>query len=130
MRIQLTLFCLLMSVNIFAVDDKAMQDLFKKYDLVMDQKKIELIDEVFSEKFIKESGGKSELISKIKDLTPPPSSVQKSSMTWKKGKGETIHARVKEVSLEKHKKESETTEFIVVIENSKPKIDGTISDAE
>lgn len=128
MRIQLILFFILFSLKSFAVDDKSIQDLFKKYDQVMDQKKTELIDEVFSQKFIKDSGGKQELIDKIKDLTVPPSP-QETKVTWKKGKGELILARSQSASSNKSKQKS-TTEYIVVIENGKPKIDGTLSDAD
>ena len=130
MRIQLIITALLFSLSSFAVDDKSMKELFKNYDLVMDQKKIELIDEVFTKKFIKDSGGKEELIQKIKGLTSPPPSQPESKMTWKKGnEGEVYLAKVKEVSVNK-KKDSHEAEFIVLIEDGKPKIDGTMSDAD
>lgn len=130
MRIQLIITALLFSLNCLAVDDKTMKELFKNYDLVMDQKKTELIDEVFTKKFIKESGGKEDLIQKIKELTPPPPSQPQSKMTWKKGQtGDIYLAKVKEVSTNK-KKESHEAEFIVLIEDGKPKIDGTMSDAD
>lgn len=128
MRIQIILLLIAFAANAFAVDDKSINELFKKYDLVMDQKKIELIDEVFSQKFIKESGGKEELISKIKGL-PEQLVSPKTNITWKKGKGNIILARMKEVSSDK-RKTHQATEFIVVMEDSKPKIDGTLSDAE
>ena len=129
MRILLIL-SLCLSMNAFATDDKSMQELFKKYDSVMDQKKIELIDDVFSKKFISESGGKQELIDKIKEL-PNMLAVTKTEMTWKKGhKGETYFARVKDVSSNKKKDASPVTEFVVIKEDGKLKIDGTVGDAE
>ena len=128
MRIQLIIISFLLSLNVFAVDDKSIQDLFKKYDLVMDNKKVELIDEVFSQKFIKDSGGKQELIEKIKELTPPPSP-RPTKVTWKEGKGNLILARTQASAVNKSKHQT-TTEYIVVIENGKPKIDGTLSDAD
>lgn len=129
MRIQLIIFTALFSISAMAVDDKSMKELFAKYDQVMDQKKTELIDEVFTKKFIRDSGGKQELIDKIKELTTPPSQ-PKSSMTWKKGqKGEVYLAKVKEVSSNKSKAAHEA-EFIVITEDGKLKIDGTLSDGD
>lgn len=129
MRIQLIILTALISFNVIAVDDKSMQELFKKYDSVMDHKKIELIEEVFTKKFIYQSGGKDELIEKIKELETPPSNT-KTSMTWKKGtKGTMYFAKVKEVSPNKNKKGDHEAEFIVVEEDGKLKIDGTLSDS-
>ena len=130
MRIQLILTFILISFNVLATDDKSMQDLFSKYDLVMDHKKIELIDEVFTQKFIKEAGGKEELIEKIKELSPANAkSVEKPKLTWKKGlKSEIYFATVKNPSPNKSKKENQESEFIVMKEDGKLKIDGTISD--
>lgn len=129
MRIQLIIFFTLFSLSAFAVDDKSMKELFSKYDQVMDQKKTDLIDEVFSKKFIRDSGGKEELIGKIKELATPPSQ-NKTSMTWKKGlKGDVYLAKVKEISANKMKKDSPESEFIVITEDGKLKIDGTMSDS-
>jgi hypothetical protein len=105
-----------------------MQELFKKYDLVMDQKKVELIDEVFTKKFIQDSGGKDELIEKIKELSSPPSSSE-SKMSWKKGqKGKIYLAKVKETSSNKNKTKGHEAEFIVLEEDGRLKIHGTLSD--
>lgn len=132
MHIQLIILLSLFAGNVFAVDDKSMQELFARYNAVMDMKKVELIDEVFTERFIKGSGGKDELIEKIKDLPTPAnkSLLPKLKMSWKKGvKGGVYLAKVKEASLEKSKKsEVHETEFIVVKEDGKLKIDGTLSD--
>jgi hypothetical protein len=129
MRILLIVFSALFSLNIQALDDKSMQELFKKYDAVIDTKKVDLIDEVFTEKFIRNSGGKKELTEKIQELSHPKGSPPKTKMTWRKGlKGKIYFAKVKEVSSKKSKTESEETEFIVVEENGKLKIDGTLSD--
>jgi hypothetical protein len=124
MRFQLIILTLLISFSAIAVDDKSMQELFKKYDLVMDQKKIELVDEVFTKKFIRDSGGKKELVDKIKELTVPANRAAiKKQMTWKKGqKGELYLAKVK--------KEKHETEFIVIKEDGKLKIEGTLSDGD
>jgi hypothetical protein len=88
----------------------------------MDGKKVELIDEVFTKKFIASSGGKNELSKKILTLKPSKKkSPDASLMSWRKGiKGEIYFAKYK----------SETTsEFIVVKEDGKLKINGTLSDA-
>ncbi len=127
MRIQLILILSLFSLSAFAVDDKSMQELFSKYDSLMDQKKVDLIDEVFTQKFIRDSGGKQELTDKIKELATPPSPI-KTKMSWSKGqKGEIYLAKVKEISSNK-KKDSHEAEFIVIKEDGKLKIDGTMSD--
>lgn len=130
MRIQLILTTLLFSSLTFAVDDKSMKDLFAKYDLVMDQKKVELIDEIFTEKFIKASGGKEELISKIKELpTPKEKNLPAPQTTWRKGlKGNVYFAKVKEVSANKSKQAPHEAEFLVIEDNGKLKIDGTLGD--
>lgn len=130
MRIQLIMLSVLFSLNTHAVDDASMQELFKKYDLVMDQKKVELIDEVFSKKFIHDSGGKKDLIEKIQGLDTPPNA-PKTKMTWKKGtKGTMYFAKVRGVSSEKSKSSGHEAEFIVIEEDGKPKINGTISDGD
>ena len=114
----------------FGVDDRSMGELFQKYESVMDQKKIELIDEVFTKKFIRESGGKKELISKIKSL-PETLTQPQTTMSWKKGlKGEIYFAKLKENTKNKSAVSSSEAEFIVIKENGKLKIDGTISDGE
>lgn len=132
MRIQLILLLGFLSFNLMASDDKAIKDLFNKYDLIMDHKKIELIDEVFTKSFIQNSGGKEELISKIKELpTPKEKSLPQSKLTWKKGqKGDIYLATLEETSKLKNKKHSEKAEFVVLKEEGKLKINGTISDGE
>ena len=130
MRIQLILIFILFTFSALAINDKSMQELFSKYDSVMDQKKVQLIDEVFTQKFIKEAGGKEELIEKIKELPQAKEkSIQKTKMTWKKGlKSELYFATVKDVSPNKTKKDKDESEFIIMKEDGKLKIDGTISD--
>lgn len=132
MRIQLIILTLIFSLSALAVDDKSMKELFRNYDLVMDDKKIELIDDVFTKRFIQESGGKEELIEKIKGLTPPSktkSVPQPSQVSWKKGqKGQVYLAKLK--SSNKSSKSDGESEFIILIEDGKPKIDGTMSDAD
>ena len=50
-------------------------------------------------------------------------------MSWKKGlKSEIYFAKVKNLSPNKSKKENEESEFIIMKEDGKLKIDGTISD--
>lgn len=129
MRIYLITLLCFFSLSASAKDDKSIQDLFKKYDAVMDMKKVELIDEVFSEKFIKTSGGKKELTQKIKELETPPS-LPKTRVSWKKGnKGKIYLATVKDLSSQKSKTEKHETEFIVIEEDGKLKIDGTLGDS-
>jgi hypothetical protein len=130
MRFQITFIILFVSFYAFGVDDRSMGELFQKYESVMDQKKIELIDEVFTKKFIRESGGKKELISKIKSL-PDSLTQPQTSMSWKKGlKGDVYFAKLKENTNNKSSGSSSEAEFIVIKENGKLKIDGTIGDGE
>lgn len=131
MRIQLAFLTILCFMSVaFAQDDKAMNELFQKYDQVMDYKKTDMIDDIFTAKFIKESGGKQELIEKIKELpTPKNKKASTSKTTWRKGlKGDMYFAKLKEVSS--NKKDSHEAEFVVIKENGKLKIDGTLSDGD
>lgn len=130
MRFQISFIILFTSFYALGIDDNSMSELFKKYDSVMDQKRVELIDDVFTQQFIKNSGGKKELIKKIRSL--PESLVQnKTTMSWRKGiKGEVYFAKLKEESFVKNANSPTQAEFIIKKENGKLKIDGTISDGE
>lgn len=130
MRIQLILISALFAFTAMASEDKAIKDLFKKYDLVMDHKQTELIDEVFTKSFIKNSGGKEELIQKIKDLPQvDQKSMPKLNVSWKKGvKDEVYFATLKETSPQKSK-HSESSEFVILKEDGKLKINGTLGDS-
>ena len=128
---RILLVTILFSGLAFGNDDKSMQDLFQKYDQVMDYKKVELIDEVFTKKFIQDSGGKEELISKIKEL-PTPTEKSKSVFkpVWRKAlRGDTFFAKVKEEVKNKKKTEAHETEFVIQKEDGKLKIDGNLGDA-
>lgn len=131
MRIQLIFILLSLSLTVLAVDDRSLKDLFAKYDAIMDQKKIELIEEVFSKKFIQDSGGKEELSAKIRELAAPEGlAASKSTMSWRKGlKGNMYFAKIKASASGKRSRTTNSeTEFIIVVEDGKPKIDGTLSD--
>lgn len=135
MRIQLIILSLIISTMSFASSDKEMKDLFAKYDKVMDQQKVELVDDIFTKKFLEDNGGKAEFIEKVKELPIQKSLNQTPSViTWKKGnKDEMFFATVKEVSFQKSKNkkvEHSGSQFIVIKENGKLKIDGTVSDAD
>jgi hypothetical protein len=70
MRIQLILFTLFFSLLASAAssEDAQIRELFRKYDLVMKLKTMKHVDEIFSEKFLKENGGTSAFIAKLKEL--------------------------------------------------------------
>lgn len=129
MRIQLILLGALFAFSAMASEDKAIKDLFKKYDQIMDHKQTQLIDEVFTKNFIKSSGGKEELIQKIKELPKvDQKSLPKVDVSWKKGaKDEVYFATLKESSNLKSKN-SESSEFILLKEDGKLKINGTLGD--
>lgn len=136
MRIQLIFLSLVLSLSSFAASEsKEMKELFAKYDEVMDSHKVEHVDDIFTKKFLDENGGKAEFIEKVKELPLVKSSKKvPSEVTWKKGtKDEIFFASVKEPSIMKSKNqkaEHSGSQFIVVKENGKLKIDGTISDAD
>ena len=96
----------------------------------MDEKKVEFIDEVFTENFIKESGGKKELIKKINQQKNDPEIKQnyaQSQVKWKKGPKNRFYL----VKLKEFKSlggKSNEAEFIVILDHGKLKIDGTLSD--
>ena len=129
MRILLILL-VFVSLNAVASQDKELTELFKKYDLIMDQHKTELIDEVFTQKFLNGSGGKKEFEAKVKDLPVEKNPVDR-KLTYRKGaRDEVWFARLEEPSTDKTKKAPLGPEFIIVKENGKFKITGTISDGE
>lgn len=127
MRIQLVTLLCLFSLNLFASDDKAMKELFDKYDLVMKRHKVELVDEVFSKKFLKDNGGKEEFIAKVQELPKEKRQrLKKLLQSWKKSKvGRIFFAKVKD---EDNKKAGPESQFVIIEEDGKLKIDGTISD--
>ncbi len=120
MRIYLVLALLFSPLNVFSDDTKSMKELFTKYDSVMNEKKVSLIDEVFTKKFILTSGGKKKLIKKINGLVPSKDNkFDPAKLTWNKGlKGEIYFVKIGPTS----------SQFIILKENGKFKIDGTLSD--
>ena len=118
-RIILLLICLPFVAE--ANDDKTIKELFVKYEKIMFEKKLDLIDEVFSQKFLKESGGKSEFIGKVKGLAQPKKK-KPLAPTWKKGKRSDIYLAKLRAGA--------GSEFIIVREAGTLKIDGTMSDAD
>ncbi len=128
MHILLTLL-LSFAVNMaYASDEKAIKELIKNYDKVMTEHQTELVDEVFTKKFLSESGGKEEFIEKIKELpkVKKKSKIKRILESWKKSKvGNMLVAKVrKDVSTKS------SSNFVIVEEEGKLKIDGTISDDE
>jgi hypothetical protein len=132
MRIQLILIAFLLSTSLFASSDKEMAELFLKYDSIMNAQKVELIDEVFTQKFLKTVGGKEEFIESIKSLPKlDTKSIKFSKVKWRKGtKDEIFFAKRSQTSDLKSKEPAPATgpSFIVIKEDGKLKIDGTISD--
>jgi hypothetical protein len=130
MRIQLVFILFFTSLTLFADDNSSIELLLKRYESIMDEKKIEFIDEVFTKNFIKESGGKKELIKKIiqqKNDSEIKQNYAKSQVKWKKEPKNRFYL----VRLEEFKSlrgKSNEAEFIVIRENGKLKIEGTLSD--
>ena len=130
MRFQIIALICIFSLNLYASDDKAMKELFEKYDKVMQQHKVELVDEVFTKKFLTDNGGKEEFVLKLKELPKVKEKKGLGSLLrkWKKSKtGKIFFANV---NSEEKVKESPThqSQFVVIEEDGKLKIDGTVSD--
>lgn len=118
------LLVLLLSFNAFGASDKEMQKLFAKYDQVMDQQKVELIDEVFTKEFLEGHGGKEQFIAKVKTLPyiKPKKGLARilqKFKTSKVGKFFTVKSKTEG---------SRSQNFIIKEEDGKLKIDGTIGD--
>lgn len=120
MRILLATLFIFLNYETWAIDEKSISDLFSKYDQLMDDKKIDLIDELFTEKFIKDNGGRDEFIKKIKQLSYVKNK-KPSKIKWKEGRKKNRYlVKLNDLPLE----------FIVVEENKKIKIDETIGDED
>jgi hypothetical protein len=131
MRFSIIILFFLFNLNAFA-SDKEMKDLFKNYDLVVNAHKTELVEKVFTKKFLADNGGKDEFIAKVKEGPKlSEKSLIPSKLTWKKGiKDEMFFAQMKDTSSKSKEAGSHGSQFIVVKEDGKLKIDGTLSDAE
>lgn len=117
-----------------ASSEKAMKNLFLKYDAVMLRQQTQYVDEIFSAKFLEAHGGKEEFIAMVKEL---PKDESKSFLppifSWKKASQKDmffatlkpLDAAFKANDKEKH----DGTQFIIVKEKGKLKIEGTVSDA-
>ena len=133
MRIQLIFLLCLFTLGAQARSDKEMKELFDKYDKIMKHHKVELVEEVFSKKFLQENGGKEEFLVKVKELpkVKEKKSLRKLLQSWKKSKiGGMFFAKVKDEDQDKAKPSAPTHEsqFIIIEEDGKLKIDGTVSD--
>ncbi len=129
MRIQITiakllLVCLISGAAFAQTTEKDMRKLFDKYDQVMGQQKVELIDEVFTKKFLDSHGGKEAFTEKVKTLpyVKPKKGISKAFARLKKSKvGKFFTVKDKQGDIV-------SKEFIVKEEDGKLKIDGTLSD--
>lgn len=119
-----------------ASDDAEVRDLFNRYERVVSGHETHLVEEVFSEKFLKENGGKAEFIEKVKSEPKlSEKAMPVTSVTWKKAAQSEnllvkLKSKVQALNKLKTKEPESHSEFIVVKENGKLKIDGTISDAD
>lgn len=130
MRISIIAIICIFSLSLHASDDKSMKELFVKYDKIMKQHSVELVDEVFTKKFLDENGGKEEFISKVKELpkVKERKGLGKILRSWKKSKvAKMFFANIADKES-KPDEPSRESQFIVVEENGVLKIDGTVSD--
>ena len=117
------------------VINNEMVKLYKNYEDVMNGKHSHLIEQVFSENFIKNSGGLKKLKEKIQELNKVKSLNNRShyEMTWKSGVGQknVILMRLKPIEKLIASKHSESAvEFIIIREKGKLKIESTIGDSD
>ena len=134
MRIQLILLLSLFMSVAHASTERAMRNLFIKYDAIMLRQQTQYVDQVFTTNFLKAHGGKEEFIAMIKEL---PKDGGKSLLppifSWKKTRSDKLFfATLKPLDAafkSNEKKEHNGTQFIIVKERGKFKIEGTISDA-
>ena len=117
------------------VINNEMVKLYKNYEDVMNGKHSHLIEQVFSENFIKNSGGLKKLKEKIQELNKVKSLSNDShyEMTWKSGVGQknVILMRLKPIEKLIASKHSESAvEFIIIREKGKLKIESTIGDSD
>jgi hypothetical protein len=132
MRIQLVILSALLSVSTFASDESEMKSLFAKYDQVMSSK-TDQVEDVFTKKFLEENEGKEGFIKKVKSLAKPKlkSVTPPGDVSFKKGlKNDLYFAKYTEKSNIKSQETHGGSQFIVIREEGKLKIDGTISDGE
>ena len=121
MYLQLIFLCL--SFQVFSeATDQSMNELFKDYRSIMEERKVEKLEEVFSKKFIQENGGAKIFSEKIKKF-PLKKDPRPIHLSWKAGH------RNKNLYFAKLFKDS-NSEFIIIEEDNKLKIDGTLSDSE
>lgn len=122
------LLVLLFSFGAFAQTDKErdkeMRVLFEKYDKIMYQQKVELVDEVFTKDFLEGHGGRDAFIEEVK--TYP-------YVKEKKGLGRLIQKFKKSkvgkfFTVKAKTSKDKTSNFIVEMEDGKLKIDGTVGD--
>lgn len=120
--LQVALLCF--SLSAFATTEKEVKVLFENYEAVMNQQEVKLIDDVFTEEFLKEHGGKEQFIKQVKSLP---------LVKKKKGLGLLLQKLKKSkigkfFSVKARIKGARASEFILKEENGKIKINGTISD--
>lgn len=132
MRILLIALALILSAQVMAApaQEKEMKALFVKYYQVMEQHKVELIDEVFSKKFITDNGGKEAFAKDVKELPKfAGKNLKEADISFTKGvMDEMYFAKVKQAPSKD--KTAHVPEFIVVVEDGKLKIQGTLSDGD
>jgi len=108
---------------LYATSD-GIKELFKNYELVMEDKKTKLIPNTFTNKFIKNNGGIKKFESSIRELKIKK---EKKKLSFSPSKdSSTFYV---DYGPEKSQ-ESTSIKFIVIKEEGKLKIDGTIISEE
>jgi hypothetical protein len=131
MRIQLILLLCFWTQLSFADRDKEMRALFDNYERVVKYHQVELISDVFTEKFLKENGGIKEFEAKIKEQPKAKAKkgLKKMLQKWRESKVRGMFfAKVQNQNSGQKQPSQHSPQFIVVEEKGKLKIDGTISD--
>lgn len=103
-----------------AESDADFKKLFTDYNDVMTGNSPGLVNEVFTLRFLKDSGGKESLLAKIKS-DKDKTKIDLSKMKWRKGQSGQFYF----VKLDPQS----TSDIVVKKENGKLKVDQTLSDS-
>ncbi len=125
------LICLaLLSGPAMAGLDSDVKALFEKHEKIIHLHQTELIEQVFSKRYIQDKGGLKDFEASIKEKPKADEKKLKDmSVSWKKGAvTDRILARREE--MKNGKKDKGHTEYIVIKKDGKLIIDDTIGDAD
>jgi hypothetical protein len=120
MRILLILITFIFSGVGFSQNDKEIKNLFVNYELIFNQKKLDLIPKVFTEKFLNSAGGISSFKKKIIEHKDQKVEISKHLKISKGSDPNTYY-------VTPTNDKTENIDFIIKLDKGSLKVDGTIS---